>query len=82
LFDELGNYSKAEVLFQGALHELKERLGMDDRNTLQASAWLAILYRKQGKWTEAERIEVVVLEQRQRLFGKDNPYTIYAAAGL
>jgi tetratricopeptide (TPR) repeat protein len=82
LFGELGNYSRAEMLFQGALHKLEEKLGKDDGNTLKASGQLASLYRKQGKWTEAERIEVEVLEQRQRLFGKDNSHTINAAANL
>jgi hypothetical protein len=43
---------------------------------------LAESYRNLGKMTEAEELEVVVLEQRIQLFGVDHPDTVSAREDL
>ncbi|KIM24401.1 hypothetical protein M408DRAFT_54993, partial [Serendipita vermifera MAFF 305830] len=43
---------------------------------------LAATYSDQGRWTEAEKLEVEVLEQRKRILGMEHPDTIRAAVNL
>ena len=41
---------------------------------------LASTYRNQGRWTEAEQIEVQVLETRKRVLGEEHPNTLSSMA--
>ena len=43
---------------------------------------LAATYRNQGRWTEAEKIEVQVMETSQRVLGEEHPSTLSSMANL
>ena len=43
---------------------------------------LASIYRNQGKWKEAEALEVLVLEKRKHLLGEEHPDTLTSMANL
>ncbi|KAF5512206.1 Kinesin light chain 3 [Colletotrichum aenigma] len=72
----LGNYSKAEVLVQNAVRIRTERLGEENPSTLTSTANLASTYRKQGRWKEAEELEVRVMETRKRVLGEEHSDTL------
>jgi hypothetical protein len=43
---------------------------------------LASTYRKQGRWREAEHLEVLVVEARKRTLGKKHPQTLMSMDNL
>jgi hypothetical protein len=43
---------------------------------------LAVTYRNQGRWKEAEEQEVQVVEANGRVLGPENPYTLTSMANL
>jgi hypothetical protein len=45
-------------------------------------ATLASTYRNQGRWKEAERLEVEVMEMGKRVFGQKHPDTLASMANL
>jgi hypothetical protein len=52
------------------------------KDTLTAMANLATAYRSQGRWTESESLEVVVMEKTKRLLGDDHLHTLKSMANL
>ena len=57
-------------------------LGDEHPHTLTAMANLAATYRNQGRWKEAEELEVKVMEARTRVLGDEHPDTLTAMANL
>ncbi|OCK91474.1 uncharacterized protein K441DRAFT_574804, partial [Cenococcum geophilum 1.58] len=53
-----GQYSNAEVMHQRALEAKGRVLGSDHPSTLTSMANLASTYRNQGRWNDAEELEV------------------------
>lgn len=54
--------------------EARERtLGGEHPDTLTAKANLAVIYRNQGRWKEAEQIELQVMEAREKMLGGEHP---------
>jgi hypothetical protein len=53
----------------------KTKLGEDHPETLTSMANLASTYRDQGRWEEAEKLEVQVMETRNTKLGEDHPDT-------
>jgi hypothetical protein len=51
-------------------------------DTIHAMANLASTYGKLGKYTEAEKLEIQVLDARNRILGVEHPDTIHAMANL
>ena len=45
-------------------------------------AHLARIYANQGKWDEAEQLDIQVLNIRQKLFGVEHPDTVKGMASL
>jgi Tetratricopeptide repeat len=43
---------------------------------------LAAIYMQQGRWNEAEKLEVGVIVLRKRLFGAEHPDTLRSMANL
>ena len=43
---------------------------------------LASTYSDQGRWNEAEQLEVQVMDMRKRLLGPDHPHTLTSMANL
>ena len=54
----------------------KRVLGQEYLDTLRSIANLASIYRKQGRWKEAEDLEVQVIETRKRVLGQEHPDTL------
>ena len=59
-----------------------ERLGEEHKETLIVRANLASLYKKLGKYTEAEELERHVLDVKISKFGKDNRSTLVTQGNL
>jgi hypothetical protein len=60
----------------------KAQLGADHPNTLRSMANLASTYRNQGRWDEAEKLEVQVTETRKAKLKVDHPDTLTGMANL
>lgn len=51
-------------------------------NTLSSMINLASTYRSQGRWTEAEELELQVLEKEKRILGAEHPETLSSMHSL
>jgi Tetratricopeptide repeat len=60
----------------------KRVLGQEHPDTLSNMANLASTYRNQGRWEEAEELEVQVMEMRKRVLRHEHPDTLISRAGL
>ncbi|KIL55165.1 hypothetical protein M378DRAFT_91312, partial [Amanita muscaria Koide BX008] len=68
VFDKVGDWNQAEKLHSEMVNARKESLGATSHpDTLTAMANLASTYRNQGRWKEAESLEVQVMETRKVL---------------
>jgi len=79
---EQGHSQAAEQLFKTALEIMGKTAEPDETLLSSVSLWLASVYTSQGRWGEAERLEVEVLEKRRKILGMEHPRTITAAANL
>jgi len=57
-------------------------LGGEHPNTLTTMVQLASTYRFQGRWREAEELQVNVMEVRSKLLGEEHSDTLTAMANL
>jgi hypothetical protein len=57
-------------------------LGQEHSDTLSSVANLASTYRSQGRWAEAEELEVQVMEARNRVLGPEHPDTLASIGNL
>ena len=57
-------------------------LGVEHPDTIDAMAHLALTYGHLGKYTEAEQLEIQVLDARNRILGVEHPDTIKAMVNL
>ena len=64
------------------MNKRKLRLGPDHPETLTSMANLATLYRKQGRWEEAERLQVFVMHWSKERLGLDHPKTLASMSAL
>ncbi|KAJ5184564.1 hypothetical protein N7472_009404 [Penicillium cf. griseofulvum] len=60
----------------------KTKLGEDHPDTLSSMANLASTYTNQGRWEEAEQLQVQVMETNKTKLGEDHPYTLSSMANL
>jgi hypothetical protein len=60
----------------------KKVLGEEHPYTLTSMANLASTYRNQGRWKEAEQLEVKVMETRKKVLGEEHPDTLTSVANL
>jgi hypothetical protein len=60
----------------------KKILGAEYLSTLTSMGNLASTYRNQGRWKEAEDLEVQVMETRKRVLGKEHPSTMTSMNNL
>ncbi|KAH0566353.1 hypothetical protein GP486_000259 [Trichoglossum hirsutum] len=78
------------TLRRGVVHRLADRrftylkrnLGSSHPNTLMAMSNLAVTYGAQGRWSDAEPLQVEVLERRKKVFGEAHPNTLRTMARL
>jgi Tetratricopeptide repeat len=57
-------------------------LSIDHPDTLTSIANLALTYRNQGRWKEAEQLFVQVMETRKTVLGVDHPDTLASMNNL
>ena len=58
------------------------RSGVEHPNTISAMANLAATYQSLGKYTEAEKLQIQVLDAQNRILGMEHPHTILAMTKL
>ncbi|KAJ5416976.1 uncharacterized protein N7487_000526 [Penicillium crustosum] len=56
--------------------------GAEDKDTLNSTTILAEAYRIEGRWEEAEQLQVQVMETRKTKLGVDHPDTLSSMANL
>ncbi|KIM93182.1 hypothetical protein OIDMADRAFT_138250 [Oidiodendron maius Zn] len=81
-----GRFNEAEGLFVQVMKSTKRELGIEHPSTLtimnnlastyQSQANLATIFRNQGRWKEAEDLEVQVMEIRKKVLGAEHPDTL------
>jgi Tetratricopeptide repeat len=57
-------------------------LGPEHPDTLTSMGNLASTYRDQVRWTEAERLDVQVIETSKTVLGPEHPFTLNSMANL
>jgi hypothetical protein len=57
-------------------------LGGEDDETLTSTMMLASVNRLEGRWKEAEQLEMQVMETRKTKYGEDHPDTLSSMANL
>jgi hypothetical protein len=68
---------------RGVQEEIRNSLlGAEHPSTLISMANLASTYRNQGRWKEAEELEVQVMETREKVLGVEHPSTLTSMANL
>jgi hypothetical protein len=60
----------------------RDRLGNDDRHTLEAAHYLAWALRDMGRYTEARLLVQDTLDRKRRVLGADHPSTLASARDL
>jgi tetratricopeptide (TPR) repeat protein len=79
---ELGVYGDATPHAERAVEIRRAALGDEDPNTLVSMANLALLYKVQSKYEEAERLLLQALEPMKRILGEEDPRTLTAMDNL
>jgi tetratricopeptide (TPR) repeat protein len=77
-----GYYQKAAEVVEVALEKMVREDQQVTVDAINATLWLAQIYSDGGKWDEAEKLGVQVVEQRRMLLGVDHRDTIMAAGDL
>ena len=80
--ESTGSYHLAAIINERLYARDKKILGPEDPSTLTSMTDLASTYRYQGRWKEAEELEVKVLEVRKRVPGPEHPQTLTSMANL
>ena len=75
-----GRYHEAEALFKEVFEKKKNK--MLNGEALDSMAWMASIYRNQGRWAEAERLGVQVMETTKAELGPEHPDTLTRMANL
>jgi Tetratricopeptide repeat len=69
-------YREAERMCERSVEALREVLGGDDVEASYSSGILALTHRNQGRWMEAEKMEVQMTETSPRVLGEEHPGTL------
>jgi hypothetical protein len=67
---------------EARVEKRKRELGPEHPDTLVSMNNLGFSYWKQGRWKEAEKLQLHVVESRKRVLGPDNPLTLSTMASL
>ncbi|KAF8248525.1 TPR-like protein [Wilcoxina mikolae CBS 423.85] len=78
----VGKFSDAECSAQTSVKVHTDLLGQEHPDTLDSMGRLASTYWSQGRWKEAEELEVQVRETRMRVLGPDHPDTLNSMSCL
>jgi tetratricopeptide (TPR) repeat protein len=77
-----GGYVEAQRMCELSAGVLRKLLGEDDTETTYSRGLLALVYMNQGRWTEAEIIQVQVIETQKKVLGEEHPLTLNSMANL
>ncbi|KAM3435587.1 hypothetical protein NHJ13734_005490, partial [Beauveria thailandica] len=80
--DLKGDYNTAGGFARQSAEILEELRGLDDYFTLVSLGNLALTYGRQGRWVEAERLEVQVMETSKTNLGADHLDTLVSMGNL
>jgi hypothetical protein len=78
----LGLFGDMEEMASKSEKQRVKLLGPQSETALESTAMLAIAYRNQGRWEEAEQMEIQVMETRKTKLGEDHPSTLTSMASL
>ena len=73
LYEDMGQYAKAEPLYKRCLEIKVANLGKDHPDVASAQNGLAILYASMGQFAKAESLFKSILATREATLGKDHP---------
>ena len=59
-----------------------EEKGIKDKGKANVWGIISKVYRNEGRWKEAEELEVQVMETRKRVLGKEHPDTLTSMGNL
>jgi non-specific serine/threonine protein kinase/serine/threonine-protein kinase len=76
VYGSLGLFGQAEPLLVRAIATRNRVLGEEHPDTLNSVSALSELYRKQGRWVEAEKLDRPALKILRRLWGPDRIETL------
>ncbi|KAJ5827849.1 hypothetical protein N7447_004612 [Penicillium robsamsonii] len=79
---ECGSISVAEDMAAMSRKQRMKICGAEDEDTLHSTAMLGVAYRLQGRWEEAEQLELQVMETSKTKLGEDHPDTLTSMANL
>ena len=79
---DIGLYHLAEIMSQRLNAQNEKVLGLEHPSTLTSMANLASTFWNQGRWKEAEELDVQVMETRKRVLGLEHPSTLTSMANL
>ncbi|CAI7652608.1 unnamed protein product [Penicillium manginii] len=77
-----GNIADSREMASVSREQRIKTLGLEAAETLNSTAMLAVAYRLEGGWREAEQLEVQVMETRKTKLGADHPDTLTSMANL
>jgi len=60
----------------------KDEVGEDHPDTLESKNGLAVLYKEQGRYDEAERVLIQALQGRRLRLGDQHPHTLESLKNL
>ncbi|KAK0302156.1 hypothetical protein LTR01_008923 [Friedmanniomyces endolithicus] len=78
----VGDLNDALRTATAAITARSQQLGAEHESTLWSIAMVVSTYRSQGRWKEAEELEVKVMETRVRVLGGEHPDTLNSMANL
>ncbi|KGO56393.1 Tetratricopeptide-like helical [Penicillium expansum] len=79
---ESGNITESRDMASKSRKERVLMFGLEGEHTLNSTAMLASVYRLEGRWEEAEQLDVQVMETRKIKLGVDHPDTLTSMANL
>ncbi|OQE34396.1 hypothetical protein PENCOP_c018G04079 [Penicillium coprophilum] len=77
-----GNIAESRNMAFKSRRERVLMFGLEGEHTLDSTAMLANVYRLEGRWEEAEQLEVQVMETCKTKLGVDHPSTLRSMANL
>ncbi|KAJ5810113.1 uncharacterized protein N7503_002331 [Penicillium pulvis] len=79
---ECGNLPDLREMASMSREQRLKVLGLEDKETLDSTIMLAVAYRREGNWREAEQLFIQVLETRKSKLGADHLDTLTSMANL
>ena len=79
---DTGSYHLSEIINQRLNAQDQRVLGLEHPDTLTSMGNLASTVWNQGRWKEAEELDVQVMDTRKRMLGLEHPDTLASMANL